>query len=128
VIVCEVSRDTCEWSQVEHLFFSSSEGSLPAGSRDDNPPKDIPDMVPDALSPRITRASHTVVRIRRIQNLYQRRAYEAQREGMLRERGVDGVNEMQLFHGTRSRDPLLLALHRDGFMTEFASVGGCACA
>lgn len=79
-------------------------------------------MVSDPQSPRITRATHTVVRIRRIQNLYQRRAYEAQRESMLRERGVERLNEMQLFHGTRSRDPLLLALHRDGFMTEFASV------
>ena len=74
------------------------------------------------LSPRIARATHRIVRIRRIQNLYQRRAYEAQRESLLRERGVDGLNEQYMFHGTRSHDPLLLANHKEGFMTEFASV------
>jgi hypothetical protein len=97
IIVQDVDAASSEWEQIDALFFGSAGGA-------------------------ITNTGFRIVRIRRVQNLFQRRSYEAQREVLVRDRGADGVNELRLFHGTRTCDPHVLVYHKEGFMTEFASV------
>jgi len=61
--------------------------------------------------------------VERIQNTFLWRKFEAERQNLIRMRGVEGVGEKTLFHGSRAHSPFEMMLKREGFMLDHARDG-----
>ena len=66
----------------------------------------------------LTKQSHKIARVQRIQNLPCLRSYTAERENLRRRRGAEHLNEQYLFHGTKGTHPLEVAAQEEGFVVE----------
>jgi len=78
----------------------------------------------DRRKPLISRDTHQMIRICRIQNRGLLRDWEAQRQKIENLRGKDALNICYAWHGTGKNKPLDLATGKNGFMTQFGAQGG----
>ena len=69
-----------------------------------------------------TMRSATIIRIERIQNKWLWQKYSHHKE-MLRKKNKNVINEMQLFHGTRSNDPNKIYNSEEGFDMRYCDSG-----
>ena len=78
----------------------------------------------DGVAPRVSRETHRLVRVRRIQNRGQYRLFDAHRKMMMEMRGDEVVmqSEAHAWHGTGRQSPLSIA--SAGFMAQCCSRDG----
>lgn len=67
--------------------------------------------------------SFKLVSVKRVQNIFLMRKFEAERQNLIAQRGEAGVAEQSLFHGTRCHNPLGIVQGREGFMLDYAKDG-----
>jgi len=96
IAVFEVDKHTADYKLVEEALFRYATGS-------------------------VTRATHRIASVRRIQNIARLRCYSAERESMLQRRGPERLGERLLLHGSRAHEPLAIAAMEEGFMCEYAN-------
>lgn len=76
-----------------------------------------------ALKFQDTLSSYTIMKIQRIQNKWIWQKYAQYKNMMAEKNGKDGVNEKELFHGTRTNDPGLIYDSEEGFDMRYSAQG-----
>ena len=71
----------------------------------------------------LTSSSYSIKKIQRIQNKWIWQKYAQHKKMMAEKNGKDGVNEKELFHGTRSHDPGLIYDSEEGFDMRYSDRG-----
>jgi len=103
VVPITQSSDPLDYVLVESAFFK---------------PRD------DGKKPLISRDTHQIVQVRRIQNRGLLRDWLSQRSKIADLRGAGNVNELHAWHGSGTKNPIEIAEAPNGFLMQFGKAGG----